>query len=293
VTAKVHRLALCTAFLFTLTANASTIEEAIYDPARPNSDREDDARRHPAEIMAFAGIKSGEVVLEYGAGRGYTTELASRIVGSNGKVFAHQVSPDRLIGNRLPNVIRVPNEPEDFAAQLAAAGITAGSVDRVLAFFSLHDGYEGPPEEMQQVYAALVHVLKPNGVLVVCDNTATPGSGLASVPGLHRIDEEYMKNEILRGGFELEAESDVLRNPDDDLDSNWFKDTDKRQAGYQDAVALLIRAACAPRFWPVRRSCAFPRFVHASRPPPAALLRRVKNASARRETPRCPRVPVC
>ena len=239
--ATLHRFTVPVVLLFAGIAAAATIQDAIDDPGRPNSDREEDDRRHPVEIMTFAGVSGGEVILEIGAGRGYTTELASRMVGNAGKVVAHQISPDRLIGNRLPNVVAVPNEPEGLAEQLAAAGLTAGSVDRVLAFFSLHDGYEGPPEEMQDVYAALLQVLKPNGVLVVCDNTATPGSGLASVPGLHRIDEAYLRNEILRAGFELEAESDVLRNPADDLESSWFEDTETRKAGYQDRFTLRFR----------------------------------------------------
>jgi predicted methyltransferase len=176
--------------LFVGAAHAATVQEAIDDPQRPNSDREDDDRRHPVEIMTFAGVTSGEVILEIGAGRGYTTELTSRMVGAGGKVFAHAISPDRLIGNRLPNVVVVPSEPEDFAARLTAAGITPGSIDRILAFFSLHDGYQGAAEEMQAYYRTLHELLKPNGVFVVLDNSATPGTGLASVPNRRGVSQE-------------------------------------------------------------------------------------------------------
>ena len=241
MTATIRRVTLLAVLLFAGAAHAATVQEAINDPQRPNSDREDDDRRHPVEIMTFAGVTSGEVILEIGAGRGYTTELASRMVGPGGKVVAHLISPDRLIGNRLPNVVVVPSEPEDFSARLAAAGVTPGSVDRILAFFSLHDGYQGAAEEMQAYYRTLHELLKPNGVFVVLDNSATPGTGLASVPTLHRIDEEYLKNDILEAGFKLDAESDVLRNPDDDLESSWFEDTDTRKAGYQDRFALRFR----------------------------------------------------
>ena len=241
MTATIRRASLLAVLLFTGAVHAATVQEAIDDPQRPNSDREDDDRRHPVEVMTFAGVTSGEVILEIGAGRGYTTELTSRMVGPGGKVFAHGISPDRLIGNRLPNVVVVPDEPEDFSARLTAAGMTPGGVDRILAFFSLHDGYQGPAEAMSGHYRTLHNFLKPNGVFVVLDNSATPGSGLASVPTLHRIDEEYLKNEILKAGFELDAESDVLRNPDDDLESSWFEDTETRKAGYQDRFALRFR----------------------------------------------------
>jgi predicted methyltransferase len=35
---------------------------------------------------------------------------------------------------------------------------------------------------------------------------------------LHRIDEEVVKKEVLAAGFKLDAESDLLRRPDDTRD---------------------------------------------------------------------------
>ena len=241
MTATINRVAFLTALFLASTAGAGTIQEAIDHPGRPNSDREDDERRHPVEIMTFAGVATGEVVLEIGAGGGYTTELASRMVGESGKIIAHRISPDRLIGNRLSNVVTVPDEPGDLSERLAAAGLKPGSVDRVLAFFSLHDGYGDQENDMQSIFGTLHELLTPSGVFVVLDNTATPGSGIASVPTLHRIDEEHLKNAILKAGFELVGESHALRNPDDDLESSWFEDTDSRKSGYQDRFALSFR----------------------------------------------------
>jgi len=73
------------------------------------------------------------------------------------------------------------------------------------------------------------------------DNTARAGSGIEDTEDLHRIDPEVLKKDILAAGFELVAESNVLRNPDDDLGSSWFEDTDKRPAGYQDRFAFRFR----------------------------------------------------
>jgi predicted methyltransferase len=237
------RCLLVTTLLLSFAAHAGSIQEVLDHPGRPDSDREDDDRRHPVAIMTFAGIGEGDVVLEIGAGRGYTTELVSRMVGESGVVYAHRISPDRLIGNRLPNVITVPDEPADLAERLAAAGATKGGVDTVLAFFSLHDGYGNPDNDMQLIYRTLEDYLKPGGEFIVLDNSATAGSGLDAVPQLHRIDEEFLKSDIIEAGFGFAGESDALRNPDDDLESSWFEDTDTRKAGYQDRFAFRFRKA--------------------------------------------------
>ena len=35
------------------------IAAAVADPARPDADKAKDSARHPAELMAFAGVKPG------------------------------------------------------------------------------------------------------------------------------------------------------------------------------------------------------------------------------------------
>jgi len=222
-------------------AGAQGFQDVLDDPQRPSSDREEDDRRKPAEVMAFAGISPGDVVLEIGAGRGYTTELASRMVGEDGVVYAHGLDPDRVIGNRLPNVVVLPAEPRDPAARFAAAGIAPDSVDCVLAFFSLHDGYLNDQNDMQLWYRTLLYVLEPGGEFIVLDNAAPEGSGLDYTGEVHRIAEDFLLDEILEAGFEFVGASDVLRNPDDDLTSIWFEDTDQRAAGYQDRFAFKFR----------------------------------------------------
>ena len=62
MTTTISRLALLPALFLAGTAGAGTIQEAIDHPGRPNSDREDDDRRHPVEIMTFAGVATGDVV---------------------------------------------------------------------------------------------------------------------------------------------------------------------------------------------------------------------------------------
>jgi predicted methyltransferase len=83
--------------------------------------------------------------------------------------------------------------------------------------------------------------LKSDGELVVMDNTAPADSRLEFTATVHRIDPEFLKNDILKAGFEFVGDSDVLRNPDDDLESSWFEDTATRAAGYQDRFCFRFR----------------------------------------------------
>src|SRR5690606_8402784 len=62
------------------------VSAAVADPAR-GDDAQDDARRHIAEIMAYAGVKPGDTVLELVPGSGYWTRVFSHIVGPEGKVY--------------------------------------------------------------------------------------------------------------------------------------------------------------------------------------------------------------
>lgn len=235
------RIVMITALLWAGVASADVYQDAVNDPGRPGSDREDDDRRKPAEVMAFAGVRPGMVVIEIGAGRGYTTELASRIVGQDGAVYAHRLDPARVLGNRLPNVVVLPMQPDDPGENFEAAGITRGSVDRILAFFSLHDGYLAENFDTALWYGTFLDFLKPGGEIVVLDNTAAAGSGLTHTADLHRIDPEILKGDLDAAGFEFVSESDILRNPEDDLMSSWFEDTATRKAGYQDRFALRYR----------------------------------------------------
>ena len=91
--------------------------------------------------------------------------------------------PDRLIGNRLPNVVTVPSDPEDLSDRLTAAGLEAESADRILAFFSLHDGYGDPDNDMQ----------------ALCDSTSGVRSSLCRGNVLFdRVDLNFKSFQIQR-----------------------------------------------------------------------------------------------
>jgi predicted methyltransferase len=65
--------------------------------------------------------------------------------------------------------------------------------------------------------AELKKGLKPGGIVGVIDHSAEAGAGSETGSTVHRIDPAIVIADMQAAGFELEAGSDLLRNPDDDL----------------------------------------------------------------------------
>jgi predicted methyltransferase len=62
----------------------ANVAGSIADTNRPQTDKDLDARRKPAEMLTFAGVKPGDKVLEFVPGRGYVTRLLAKAVGKPG-----------------------------------------------------------------------------------------------------------------------------------------------------------------------------------------------------------------
>ena len=220
------------------------IAAAIADPARPATDKAQDAHRKPAEVLAFAGIHRGDVVVDLMPGSGYYTRLFSRLVGPTGKVYA--LDPSEMA--------KVASKP--FAALKAFAG--KGEYANVVVLEQPVDALELPQpadlvwtsqnyhdlqfglshDEILDLDRAIYAALKPGGVLLVIDHVAAPGSGWSVARTLHRIDPDAIKADMMAAGFVLDAESDLLRNPADPHTATVF---DPSIRGKTDQVVLKFR----------------------------------------------------
>ena len=239
---RIVMLALLT-FSIPAVAQANDVYQRVVDnPDRPEIDLGRDASRQPLEILAFSELAPGQIIIELGAGGGYTTELAARVTGSEGHVYAHVLRAIRVEGNRLPNVTALPQHKLfELPKVLVEAGLKEGTADRVLAFFTVHDMYLNENIDMQNLYDDLLKMLKPGGIFIVLDNSAVVGTGLDDTPTYHRIDEEFVKAEAVKAGFEFVASSDVLRNPDDNRENRWNAPDNNFERGFQDRFALKLR----------------------------------------------------
>ena len=216
-------IAACAAMALTGLATSAAAQDAIAaavaDPDRPAGDVARDEARKPAEIVAFAGVKAGDTVIEFAPGRGYYTRILSRVVGPQGKVFI-VVPPPRNGGTRmvddataladsLPNVSLVVGELDSFDT-----GEQADLAWTTENFHDFHNGWVDPRDFVARTYDSL----KPGGIFFIEDHEAAAGAGDTVVGTLHRIDPEFVIEELQVAGFRFDAASQVLDNPADGHD---------------------------------------------------------------------------
>lgn len=223
-------VALCTLCAVSALAGESIYTDALEHAARPAADRDRDAARRPADVLEFAGIKPGMTVLDLFSGGGYYSEILSVVVGDTGHVDAHSNAAylsfvgdefkDRHAGGRLRNVsvLMAENNELDLAAD---------RYDAVFLSLTFHDFYldgdDGWPKiDVDKLLAEIHTGLKPGGTVTIIDHYADAGSTTETADSLHRIDPAIVKDAMRKAGFELDGESDLLRNPDDDHSKSVF-----------------------------------------------------------------------
>lgn len=193
----------------------------VASPDRSAADRTNDARRKPAEMLTFIGVRPGMVALDLSAGRGYTTELLARAVGPTGKVYGQTAaaSPPALVERaRNPataHIVPVSRRLDDpVPPEVANAGL-----DLVTLMFNYHDlGHLGV--DRARMNRAVFGALKRGGTYVIADHSGRAGTGISESGTLHRVEEAFVIAEVEAAGFRLAARSDFLRNPADPRDRN-------------------------------------------------------------------------
>ena len=234
-----HALVFALAVALPAIVTAQTdIGAILSSSARPAADRERDASSRPAEVLAFFGIDRGDRVADLLAGGGYYTRILVPLVGPGGRVYSGN-NPffagffgeafDALMAeSAFANVVRIDAPVDELPLP------QDGSLDAVIMSQAYHDlvlGEEDRDEMNRRVYAAL----KPGGVYGIIDHAAAPGSGTSATEALHRIDKQFVIDEVEDAGFELAAEAYYLRNP---ADSHTVMIFDPSQRGQTDRFIL-------------------------------------------------------
>lgn len=197
----------------------ANIAAAIADTTRPKANSDVDAVRHPAEMLMFAQVRTGQKVVELAPGGGYMTRLLSKAVGPTGKVYAVNLPafPDRFKAG-LKAVTDNPAYSNVEAVEQNPAELKIPEpVDMVWTSENYHDFQNNGPFKADTVMMdkAIFAALKPGGLFVVTDYVAAPGAGKTVTQTLHRIEPDVIKQEATAAGFVLDGQSEALHNADD------------------------------------------------------------------------------
>ena len=201
-----------------------TIASAVAATDRSPNNVKLDAGRKPAQVLQFLGLKRGMQVLDLFGANVYWAEITSPVVGPKGHVtvweptqFYDQKSADKFAAfqAKTPNTHLVVTPFEALA-------LPENSYDFMMINLNYHDVYwesakygvvrMEPDAFLKSVYSSM----KPGGIVGVIDHVGNPGDTRATVEKYHRIDPAVVKADFEKAGFELEAASDILKNPADD-----------------------------------------------------------------------------
>jgi predicted methyltransferase len=196
----------------------------VASPDRTAADRENDVRRKPTDLLTFIDAKPGMTALDVSAGRGYTTELIARAVGSTGRFIGQ--SPMPANGNAAPPPAFAERQKNPQLAHMQfvrrpfeepVPAEFKGKLDLVTLMFNYHDmGHLHV--DRAKLNRSVFDGLKPGGMYVIADHSGRAGTGISESGTLHRIEEAFLVKEVEAAGFKLAARGDFLANPQDPRD---------------------------------------------------------------------------
>jgi predicted methyltransferase len=203
----------------------AALTAAVADPARTAAFAARDQARHPAEELAFFGVKPTMTVVELWPGGGYWTEILGAYLAHGGSYYVALNAPgdadeDKGVERWRARVAAQKSRLGTIHETMLGPGhfdlAPAGSADLVLTFRNLHNWMDGGFAE--QALAASFKALKPGGVLGIEEHR-----GRSDKPQDPKAKDGYVRQDYTialakKAGFVLIGSSEINANPKDTKD---------------------------------------------------------------------------
>lgn len=197
---------------------------------RSEANRARDKYRHPADTLAFFGVRPDSKLIEITPGGGWYAEILAPLLKAQGHYTALIINPESASSSngkayleraRTSLTSRMTSDATQFSAMHVVEtdlkepvfGPPA-SADIVLSFRNLHNWVDAGTE--RAYLKAAFAVLKPGGTFGIVDHRAMPDKPM--VKGTGYLPTPYVIQLATEAGFRLDAQSEVNANPKDTRD---------------------------------------------------------------------------
>jgi predicted methyltransferase len=178
-----------------------------------------------SELIRFARVDAGSIVIDVYPGDGDWTRIFSDVVGPKGRVFS-------FVPTEITEVMKDQlGKMQALAKELGRENVEAVSTDLVampevtqpadvlwlhLFYHDLHTKLMGAKGATAADFnRAAYERLKPGGFYVIVDHAAAAGAGTSHAQSVHRIEPSSVRKDVEAAGFVLDAESSMLANKND------------------------------------------------------------------------------
>jgi predicted methyltransferase len=207
----------------------AALDAAIAGAWRDPKNTARDAYRHPAQTLAFFGVRPDQTIIEITPGGGWYAEILAPYLRDDGHYVA-AVWDDAIPGQPGYRYDLNKRLRAKFAGNAAVFGTpdvrvfdpkapsfgAPASADVVLTFRNAHNWVSDGNAEAY--FKAYHEVLRPGGTLGVVDHRAKPGTDLATMKESGYLTEALVIELAQQAGFVLEGKSEVNANPKDTAD---------------------------------------------------------------------------
>jgi predicted methyltransferase len=203
----------------------ASLDAAIANPARSPNFVARDKARHPAEELAFFGVRPDMTVVELWPGGGYWTEILGPYLAKGGKYYValepgKSGEADTVNAKWHARVDAMKGQVGTIHETVLGAGqfdiAPPGSADLILTFRNLHNWMDGGYAE--QALAACFTALKPGGILGIEEHRGRNDKPQDPKGTDGYVREDYAIALIKKAGFVPDGSSQINANPKDTKD---------------------------------------------------------------------------